>query len=140
MNLAMQLGLPPARRRGLPHEVAEVARRPPIARAPDRYTCADDPDTAPQALILPGAECRCPDGRSLWGAADDVPDGLALALAADRLRDTGDTLEALVRQVGYGSAFALSSAFKKGVRGQPAGASHARGVAFRTCTRSGRPG
>lgn len=39
--------------------------------------------------------------------------GRRLALAADRLRDTGETLEAIARQVGYGSAFALSSAFKR---------------------------
>ncbi|MFC8195668.1 AraC family transcriptional regulator [Streptomyces sp. NPDC060006] len=39
--------------------------------------------------------------------------GWRLALAADRLRDTADTLEAIARQVGYGSAFALSSAFKR---------------------------
>ncbi|MDX2595771.1 MULTISPECIES: AraC family transcriptional regulator [Streptomyces] len=36
-----------------------------------------------------------------------------LALAADRLRDTDDTLAAIARQVGYGSAFALSGAFKR---------------------------
>lgn len=232
-----------------------------IARGPDPYTCADHPDTAPQALILPGAECRYPDGRPLNGSMDigvrswgDRPDsatvmligtylvqgeisgrlldalppllsltsetwqcaltpvlmdevvrdepgqevvldrlldllviaalrawfarpeaappawyaaladpvvgrvlrlaqdhpahpwtvaslaakagvsraalarrftelvgeppmtyltGWRLALAADRLRDTDDTLEAIARQVGYGSAFALSSAFKR---------------------------
>ncbi|GGT42136.1 AraC family transcriptional regulator [Streptomyces chromofuscus] len=39
--------------------------------------------------------------------------GRRLALAADRLRDSDDTLEAIARQVGYGSAFALSSAFKR---------------------------
>ncbi|MFF6994446.1 AraC family transcriptional regulator [Streptomyces sp. NPDC008313] len=39
--------------------------------------------------------------------------GWRLALAADRLRDTGDTIGAVARQVGYGSAFALSSAFKR---------------------------
>jgi AraC-like DNA-binding protein len=39
--------------------------------------------------------------------------GWRLALAADRLRDSDDTLEAIARQVGYGSAFALSSAFKR---------------------------
>ncbi|MFC4498191.1 MULTISPECIES: AraC family transcriptional regulator [Streptomyces] len=39
--------------------------------------------------------------------------GWRLALAADRLRDTDDTLDAIARQVGYGSAFALSSAFKR---------------------------
>ncbi|MER7052825.1 MULTISPECIES: AraC family transcriptional regulator [unclassified Streptomyces] len=39
--------------------------------------------------------------------------GWRLAVAADRLRDTGDTLGAIARQVGYGSAFALSTAFKR---------------------------
>ncbi|MFK4018607.1 AraC family transcriptional regulator [Streptomyces albogriseolus] len=39
--------------------------------------------------------------------------GWRLALAADRLRDTDDTLAALARQVGYSSAFALSTAFKR---------------------------
>ncbi len=41
-----------------------------IARGPDPYTCADDPGTAPQALILPGQECRYPDGRPLNGTMD----------------------------------------------------------------------
>lgn len=41
-----------------------------IARGPDPYTCADDPGTAPQALILPGQECRYPDGRALNGSMD----------------------------------------------------------------------
>ncbi|MEV5934193.1 AraC family transcriptional regulator [Streptomyces sp. NPDC052079] len=41
-----------------------------IARGPDPYTCADDPDTAPQALILPGGECHYPDGRPLNGVMD----------------------------------------------------------------------
>lgn len=39
--------------------------------------------------------------------------GRRLALAADRLRDTDDTLDAIARRVGYGSAFALSGAFKR---------------------------
>ncbi|MFD9433090.1 AraC family transcriptional regulator [Streptomyces sp. NPDC060002] len=39
--------------------------------------------------------------------------GRRLALAADRLRDTEETIGAIARQVGYGSAFALSSAFKR---------------------------
>ncbi|PWI09891.1 AraC family transcriptional regulator [Streptomyces sp. NWU339] len=39
--------------------------------------------------------------------------GWRLALAADRLRDTGDTIGAIARHVGYGSAFALSTAFKR---------------------------
>ena len=39
-----------------------------------------------------------------------------LALAADLLREPGATLEAVARQVGYGTPFALSAAFKR-VRG-----------------------
>jgi AraC-like DNA-binding protein len=39
--------------------------------------------------------------------------GWRLALAADRLRDTDDTLESIAHEVGYGSAFALSGAFKR---------------------------
>ncbi|EPJ37414.1 putative AraC-like transcription regulator [Streptomyces afghaniensis 772] len=39
--------------------------------------------------------------------------GWRLALAADRLRDSEDTLDAVARRVGYGSAFALSTAFKR---------------------------
>jgi AraC-like DNA-binding protein len=39
--------------------------------------------------------------------------GWRLALAADALREGDGTLEAIARRVGYGSAFALSSAFKR---------------------------
>ncbi|MFF2848300.1 cupin domain-containing protein [Streptomyces sp. NPDC058001] len=39
--------------------------------------------------------------------------GWRLALAADLLRDGDHTIAAIARQVGYGSAFALSSAFKR---------------------------
>ncbi|GAA2438674.1 AraC family transcriptional regulator [Streptomyces mauvecolor] len=42
--------------------------------------------------------------------------GWRLALAADRLRESDATIEAIARQVGYGGAFALSAAFKR-VRG-----------------------
>lgn len=41
-----------------------------IARGPAPYTCADDPATPPQALILPGGECAYPDGRLLNGSMD----------------------------------------------------------------------
>ncbi|WP_189147313.1 AraC family transcriptional regulator [Streptomyces lacrimifluminis] len=41
-----------------------------IARGPAPYACADDPATPPQAVILPNAECRYPDGRSLNGVMD----------------------------------------------------------------------
>jgi AraC-type DNA-binding domain-containing proteins len=39
--------------------------------------------------------------------------GRRLALAADLLRDTDATLDAVARRVGYGSGFALSAAFKR---------------------------
>ncbi|MFB4317105.1 cupin domain-containing protein [Actinomadura sp. 21ATH] len=39
--------------------------------------------------------------------------GLRLALAADLLRESDATLEAVARRVGYGTAFALSTAFKR---------------------------
>ncbi|MFI9154003.1 cupin domain-containing protein [Streptomyces sp. NPDC053367] len=58
-----------------------------IACGPDGYTCADDPGTAPQALILPGGECSYPDGRPLNGSMDlgvrtwgSAADGEALVL------------------------------------------------------------
>ncbi|MFJ6571114.1 AraC family transcriptional regulator [Streptomyces sp. NPDC091292] len=58
-----------------------------VARGPDAYVCADDPATAPRALILPGGACATPDGRSLDGAMDlgvrtwgDNPDGSVVML------------------------------------------------------------
>jgi len=52
-----------------------------IARGPDPYLVADDPGTPPQAIILPGGECRTPGGRPLklmdflgtrnWGNSSD---------------------------------------------------------------------
>ncbi|MDN3021715.1 AraC family transcriptional regulator [Streptomyces sp. S.PB5] len=62
-----ETGVPPAEGQGT------VRLRPgdlAIARGPDPYTCADDPATQPQAVILPGAECHYPDGRSLNGVMD----------------------------------------------------------------------
>jgi AraC-like DNA-binding protein len=41
---------------------------------------------------------------------------LRLALAADQLLEPGTTIGAVAQEVGYGSAFALSAAFKR-VRG-----------------------
>ena len=39
--------------------------------------------------------------------------GWRLSLAADLLRDPTMTLDSVARRVGYGSAFALSAAFKR---------------------------
>ncbi|WP_116947995.1 AraC family transcriptional regulator [Jiangella endophytica] len=39
--------------------------------------------------------------------------GWRLSIAADLLRETDATIESIARQVGYGSAFALSAAFKR---------------------------
>ncbi|MFF1610352.1 AraC family transcriptional regulator [Amycolatopsis sp. NPDC058278] len=41
-----------------------------IVRGPDPYLVADDPSTPPQALILPGQECRAADGGHLSELAD----------------------------------------------------------------------
>lgn len=52
-----------------------------VLRGPDPYVVADDPSTAPQAVIHPGQRCTTPDGRPLsvmgelgtrtWGNAPD---------------------------------------------------------------------
>ncbi len=54
--------------------------------------------------------------------------GWRLALAADLLREPDTTLTAVARQVGYGSAFALSAAFKR-IRGVSPREHRARGSA-----------
>jgi AraC-like DNA-binding protein len=41
-----------------------------IVRGPDPYLVADDPGTAPQAVIHPGQRCTTPDGQELTGMAD----------------------------------------------------------------------
>jgi AraC-like DNA-binding protein len=41
-----------------------------IARGPDPYLVADDPATPPQAVILPGEDCRTPDGGHLTELVD----------------------------------------------------------------------
>ena len=58
-----------------------------IARGPDPYLVADDPATRPQAVILPGGQCRTPDGQTVkamdflgtrnWG---NSPDGETVLL------------------------------------------------------------
>ncbi|MFW6692702.1 AraC family transcriptional regulator [Streptomyces sp. MAR4 CNX-425] len=41
-----------------------------IMRGPDPYVFADDPATAPQAVIHPGGHCETPDGQSLAAELD----------------------------------------------------------------------
>src|SRR5215216_3622967 len=41
-----------------------------IVRGPDAYLVADDPGTAPQAVIHPGQRCTTPEGRELTGMTD----------------------------------------------------------------------
>src|SRR5262249_14948337 len=58
-----------------------------VLRGPDHYTVADDPATAPQAVIHPGQVCTTPDGHELrellslgvrsWG---NSPDGETVLL------------------------------------------------------------
>ena len=46
--------------------------------------------------------------------------GWRIALAADLLLEPGATVGSVAAQVGYGSPFALSTAFKRAARRQPA--------------------
>jgi AraC-like DNA-binding protein len=41
-----------------------------VLRGPDPYVVADDPSTAPQAVIHPGQRCTTPDGVEVAGMAD----------------------------------------------------------------------
>jgi AraC-like DNA-binding protein len=36
-----------------------------VIRGPDRYTLADDPETAPQVVVLPGQRCETPEGQEV---------------------------------------------------------------------------
>jgi hypothetical protein len=71
-----------------------------VVNGTDAYTIADQPDTQPQIVIHPGQRCESVDGTEM-------------ALAADLLRQEDATIAAVARRVGYGSAFALSAAFKR---------------------------
>ncbi|MFD5156938.1 AraC family transcriptional regulator [Streptomyces hawaiiensis] len=69
------------------------------------------------ALAAKAGVSRAALARRFTGLVGEPPmaylTGWRLALAADRLRDSADTLDAVARRVGYGSAFALSTAFKR---------------------------
>lgn len=91
----------PAEGEPLPLRAGDLA----IARGPDPYTCADDPGTPPQAVILPGGECAYPDGRSLqghwdlgvrsWGERVDGSTVLLIGTYLMRGEITGRLLDAL---------------------------------------------
>ena len=107
----------------------------PEARAPGWYRASDDPVVGPALRMLhqhPAhpwtvAGLAAETGVSRAALARRFSDlvgeppmsfltGWRLALAADLLREPGATVGSGARQVGYGSAFALSTAFKR-VRG-----------------------
>ncbi|MGI5429451.1 AraC family transcriptional regulator [Streptomyces sp. CA-179760] len=69
------------------------------------------------SLAAKAGVSRAALARRLTGLVGEPPmsylTGRRLALAVDRLRDSGDALDAVARRVGYGSDFALSTAFKR---------------------------
>ncbi|WP_017537618.1 AraC family transcriptional regulator [Nocardiopsis halophila] len=74
----------------------------------------------PWTVAALAAECGCSRAALARRFADRVGEppmayltGLRLAAAADLLREGDETLEAIARRVGYGSPFALSTAFKR---------------------------
>ncbi|MQY09051.1 AraC family transcriptional regulator [Actinomadura macrotermitis] len=104
----------------------------PEARAPGWYRAHGDPVVGPALRLLHGDPARgwtvaglaaevgvsrAALGRRFTALAGEPPmaylTGLRLAQAADLLRESDATLEAIARRVGYGTAFALSTAFKR---------------------------
>lgn len=104
----------------------------PEAESPAWYAALSDPVVGPVLRLLQGDPAhpwtvsalaakagvsRAALARRFTRLVGEPPmthlTGWRLALAADRLRDTGDTIGAIARRVGYGSAFALSTAFKR---------------------------
>jgi len=107
----------------------------PDALAPGWYAASADPVVGPAlrllhheparpwtvaALAAEAGVSRALLARRFTGLVGEPPmaflAGWRLALAADLLRDPQNTLAAVARQVGYGSPYALSTAFKR-VRG-----------------------
>lgn len=107
----------------------------PGADAPAWYRAMGDPVVGPALRLLQnepthpwtvaGLAAKCGVSRAglarRFGELVGEPPmayltGWRLALAADLLRESDATVEAIARQVGYGGAFALSAAFKR-VRG-----------------------
>lgn len=107
----------------------------PGSHAPGWYRAGADPVVGPAVRLLQGDPARAWTVDALARAVGVSRAVLArrftelvgqppmafltewrLALAADLLREPGATVEAVARRVGYGTAFALSAAFKR-VRG-----------------------
>src|SRR5262245_5196073 len=94
-----QACLLPAGAAATPFRRGDVA----ILRGPDHYTVADDPGTAPQAVIHPGQRCTTPDGEELtemgflgvrtWG---NSPDGATVMLTGTYQLD-GEVSQRLLR-------------------------------------------
>ncbi|MEI5097884.1 AraC family transcriptional regulator [Streptomyces sp. PmtG] len=104
----------------------------PEAKAPAWYRALGDPVVGPvlrllqddpahawtvAALAAKAGVSRAALARRFTELVGEPPmtylTGWRLALAADLLRDSEQTIAAIARKVGYGSAFALSSAFKR---------------------------
>jgi AraC-like DNA-binding protein len=95
----------------------------PGAEAPGWYRANGDPVVGPALRMLhddpahPWTVARATLAQRFGRLVGEPPmaylTGLRLAQAADLLRETDATLEAVARKVGYGTAFALSTAFKR---------------------------
>ncbi len=108
---------PDARRPGLVRGLGRPGRRP------RRCGCCTTSPAQPwtvAALATETGVSRAALARRFTELVGEPPmaflAGWRLALAADLLRDPQTTLAAVARQVGYGSPYALSTAFKR-VRG-----------------------
>ena len=88
----------------------------PGSKAPRWYRARDDPAIGP-ALAAAARMSRAAFARRFTELVGEPPmtflAGWRLAMAADLLRDTDATLDAVARNVGYSSPFALSAAFKR---------------------------
>jgi AraC-like DNA-binding protein len=96
-----------------PWTVAALAAKARVSRA----ALAAKAGVSRAALAAKAGVSRAALARRFTALVGEPPmtylTGRRLALAADRLRDSEDTLDTVARRVGYGSAFALSTAFKR---------------------------
>lgn len=111
----------------------------PDAQAPQWWVASDDPVVGPAVRAIQLDPSRAWTVASLASVSGVSRAALArrftelvgappmafltdwrLSLAADRLRDSDDTIASVARSVGYGSPFALSTAFKRRYGTSPA--------------------